>query len=87
MCDHGFGDHEAQVICSYITRKLDYIHNAAIPFRGAIFGEGSGPIFLENLECSGTESSLLGCGLGSPVGIHSCDHSQDSGVMCTGKLF
>ena len=88
VCHSDFGDGEAQVICNYVSRKMGYVHNTSIPFRNAEFGEGRGPIFLQMLGCIGTESDLvgpLGCQLGSPVGVHSCDHSQDAGVICTGK--
>ena len=89
VCDTGFGNDEAQVICTQLTENLGYIHNESIPLRGAVFGGGSGPIYLESLGCSGTESELIGvsgCSLGSPVGVHSCEHSQDAGVECTGEI-
>ena len=53
-------------------------------YRGAYFGEGVGPIFLDKLACSGTESRLLDCDTRTPHGVHSCDHSQDAGVRCIG---
>lgn len=45
------------------------------------FGEGSGPIFVRGVECSGSESSLSDC----PQQEHSfgvCQHSHDAGVSC-----
>lgn len=51
-------------------------------FRGAFFGEGSGPIFLERYDCS-AEDRFLNCAL-PPIGVHSCDHSSDAGVKCIG---
>jgi len=45
---------------------------------------GSGPIFLDQLTCSGTEQSLLDCSSGRPVGLHQCDHSMDIGLTCQG---
>ena len=55
-------------------------------FRGAVFGEGSGPIFLDELACSGAEGSLLDCDSLSARGVHMCEHSQDASVRCIGKL-
>ncbi len=55
-------------------------------FRGAYFGEGSGPIFLDKLTCSGQESMLLDCDTRTPHGVHSCEHSQDAGVKCIGTI-
>ena len=54
-------------------------------FRGAEFGEGSGPIFLEQVDCRSTDSVLLECMRGVPLGLTTCDHSQDVGVRCNGE--
>ena len=49
-------------------------------------GQGSGPIFLSDLLCSGIESNLLDCVTqrSQPPGTFSCDHSQDVAVSCKG---
>ena len=45
----------------------------------------SGPIFLDELRCTGNEQSLLDCPTGiSEVGLTNCDHSQDVWVKCRG---
>ncbi len=52
------------------------------------FVKGSGPIYLSELGCDGSNNSLLECprGLLSPAGLApDCDHSQDAGVLCHGK--
>ena len=54
-------------------------------FTGSHFGHGTGPIFLDRLGCSGTESFLLHCNRYAGLGLHSCDHSQDAGVQCIGE--
>ena len=53
-------------------------------FRNAQFGEGTGPVFLEGLECVGTEMSLLECAMDIPLGTSLCDHSDDVGIRCYG---
>ena len=47
----------------------------------ATFGRGTGPIYLDNVECTGTESSLLRCSR-SGIGVTYCGHYEDAGVVC-----
>lgn len=46
-------------------------------------GENS-PIFLEQLDCTSTDTDILQCNSFSAQGIHSCTHMQDVTVRCTG---
>lgn len=48
----------------------------------AFFGAGSGPIFLDNVACTGYESSVTECSHGG-LGNHNCGHNEDAGVVCT----
>ncbi|KPP57233.1 hypothetical protein Z043_125066, partial [Scleropages formosus] len=47
----------------------------------AYFGEGRGPIHLDNVRCSGKEAALGECPAEGP-GTHDCRHSEDAGVIC-----
>ena len=58
-------------------------YTGAVEFRRAEFGAGVGPIFLDQLQCSGSETSVLECGYSTPR--PNCDHSRDAGVKCVGK--
>ena len=49
----------------------------------AYFGEGDGDIFIENVQCNGSESSIIDCPT-SEFGVHDCSHSEDAGVRCEG---
>ena len=62
---------------------MDVLYLGTIAHRGAFFGAGSGPIFLERFGCNDESARLLDCALPN-VGVHGCDHSSDAGVTCIG---
>ncbi len=49
----------------------------------AFFGNGIGPIFLDQLQCSSQELNLLLCKSKAP-GLVQCSHSEEVGVRCPG---
>ena len=57
----------------------------AVAFSSAHFGAGVGPIYLDGVGCSGSESNLTDCPSSSFV---SCTngHSEDAGVRCQGRF-
>ncbi|XP_067321128.1 scavenger receptor cysteine-rich type 1 protein M130-like [Anolis sagrei] len=80
VCDTSWDINDAQVVCKELG-----CGNALKAFRGAHHGQGSGPIWLEGLDCTGKEASLRECPR-SPWGEHHCKHSQDASVECTGWI-
>ena len=46
---------------------------------------GTGPIFLDDVMCTGKERRLLEC-KHAPFGVHNCRHREDAGVSCQGKI-
>ena len=58
-----------------------FLHTAdATAFRNAEFGAGTGVIALDNVACTGSETSLLSCYHDTHTG--DCYHYQDAGVRC-----
>ena len=55
-------------------------------FVNARFGQGTGPLLLDRLSCSGREQTLLSCShSGIEVTSYYCGHDDDVGVRCQGK--
>ena len=78
MCDDLWDDNDATVIC----KQLGYIGGSART--SAYFGEGSGLILLDNVNCGGIESSIFQCN--HIFGEHDCLHNEDAGVLCYGEF-
>ena len=55
-------------------------------FGSTPFGQGGGHIWLNGLECTGNENSLLECSGADPSAgtPNQCDHFRDAGVKCFG---
>ena len=78
VCDDGWDDTDAGVVC----RQLGF-GSSGTAIGSAGFGQGSGSIWLDNVACSGSESTLASCGHPG-IGITSkCFHYEDAGVKCS----
>ncbi|NXP81853.1 NETR protein, partial [Ramphastos sulfuratus] len=76
ICDDQWDDQDAEVVC----RQLGLSGNPKA-LSWAHYGKGSGPILLDEVECSGNELSLDQCKK-SDWGQQNCDHIEDAGVSC-----
>lgn len=77
VCDDLWSIQNALVVC----RQLGFRH-AVKAARNSEFGEGRHlRILLDDVQCQGTESSLLEC-QHAAVGTHNCAHYEDAGVIC-----
>ena len=77
VCDDDWDITDANVVC----QQLNYSRATSAPGQ-AFFGEGTGPIFYDDVACTGTEARLADCSsLG--IGVHNCAHGEDAGVVCS----
>ena len=80
VCDDGWDDADAGVVC----RQLGFGSSGSV-IGSAGFGQGSGQIWLDNVDCTGSEATLASCGhLGITIS-RNCSHSEDAGVICDGR--
>lgn len=77
VCDNGWDLNDANVVCNEL-----YLGQAMNARHGAFYGQSSGQIWLDNLNCAGTERSIEQC-LHNGFGIQNCSHSKTAGVKCT----
>ena len=76
ICDDGWDNVDATVVCQSLGYRsgIALIHNE--------FGDGSDPIWLDEVECTGSESRLEDCPK-NDWGEEDCFHFEDAGVRCS----
>ncbi|XP_045181698.2 uncharacterized protein LOC123540590 [Mercenaria mercenaria] len=77
VCDDEWDEQDATVVC----RQLGHPTSNARPMTDAYFGIGTGPIWLYDVDCSGTEANLNSCSQNS-LRNNNCSHTEDAGVIC-----
>ena len=81
VCDRDWDVDDAKVVC----RQLGMSYENALVKTGAYFGEGTGPIWLDNVNCTGSEQNVAVC-KHSEWGVADCGHSRDAGVFCESPI-
>ncbi len=77
VCDTYFDNKDAEVVC----RELGYRKGVAM--RGAYFGQGHGPIYLDGMQCLGTEHHFTDCSHRGWGIYQNCTHHNDASVICS----
>ena len=76
VCDDSWDIKDAEVVC----RELGYYDALGAPMN-ALFGEGNGHIWLDDVKCLGNELSIEDCPHNGWLN-ENCRHSEDASVIC-----
>ena len=79
VCDDDWDVNDARVVC----RQLGFPDAVSAP-HSARFGRGNGQIWLDDVRCSGNESSIVNC-QHRGWGVRNCGHYDDASVICSSK--
>uniref|UniRef100_A0A8W8JKD5 SRCR domain-containing protein n=1 Tax=Magallana gigas TaxID=29159 RepID=A0A8W8JKD5_MAGGI len=77
VCDDEINENVSAVVC----RTLGLPWATSEVYGGAVYGQGSGPIWLDNVKCEGTEARIQDC-QHDAWGTNNCDHTEDASINC-----
>lgn len=77
VCDDDFDNNDAVIICEMLGKATANV----VAYGGAHFGQGTGPIVYDDLNCNGSEADIRNC-QHNGLGHHNCGHTEDAGVKC-----
>ncbi|XP_053184075.1 macrophage receptor MARCO isoform X2 [Scomber japonicus] len=73
VCDDAFDSVDGKVVCKMLGyQRASNVYPA---------GGGTGTIWLDELRCTGTETSIFSCPHAG-LGVNNCNHNEDIGVQC-----
>ncbi|XP_043073398.1 T-cell differentiation antigen CD6-like isoform X2 [Puntigrus tetrazona] len=77
VCDDGWDIDDAHVVCA----QLGCGYAVSVSGHGEPYGQGTGVIHMDELNCTGKERSLWECP--AITNGHDCGHKEDAGVVCS----
>jgi len=80
ICSNGWNTDNANVVC----RTLGFSGASVFFSSSSQYGQGNGPIWLDNVMCNGNEASLVECTYPGVGIIEDCTHDKDVSVRCSG---
>ena len=83
VCDDGWTVRDAHVVC----RELGYGQHVRTLINTVYDGDANHRILLDEVTCTGTESTLSLCYYPLPIGTHNCDHDEDVALECSSGLY
>ena len=69
----------------WCTSNQLFSFSAGQAYTNAYFGQGTGLIHLDNVQCAANDEKILHCPSGPILQVSSnCGHDDDAGVACEG---
>ena len=78
----GLSISQANIIIPLVIQLIISIIIGALAKMEAFFGQGVGPIALDDVRCNSSEAILLQC---QHITEHNCHHREDAGVICNAE--
>lgn len=79
VCDDQWDLQDANVVCA----QLGCGYALEVTGQGGSFPPGRGPVYLDELNCTGKEENLWACP--DAQDEPDCGHKEDAGVVCSGQ--